>query len=229
MKECFCGAAFARDIGWYGRSKFCSDCNTVYTPMYDVAIYNEKYRDKYIGYRDSPENEPLQEIRWNLVQKYLPKGKVLDIGCGVGAFIQAAPKQYDAHGQDINPACVEYCVKNDMTVYNVYNVFWKAYNVITMWDVIEHFESLDALIEISNALKKDGYLIFSTPNFKPEYADNIENWKHYRPYEHVWNFSVDSLPVLASKYGMELVEHNFDESDVRKPKGNILTCVLRKF
>lgn len=228
IHKCFCGAEFAKNVGWYGRSKFCAVCNTVYTPLYDATIYNEKYRDKYISYRDSPENEPLQQIRWNLVGKYLMKGKVLDVGCGVGAFIQAAPKRYKVYGQDINPACVEYCKNQGMTAYNAYTSFWKAFDVVTMWDVIEHFDALDLLIAVCDTLKVGGYLILATPNFDTKYVDNLEQWRHYRPYEHVWNFSEDSIRMIAEKNNLEFVESNFEESEVRKPEKNILTCVLRK-
>jgi 2-polyprenyl-3-methyl-5-hydroxy-6-metoxy-1,4-benzoquinol methylase len=243
MDKCtLCDGDVAK-IGWYGTSLYCEKCNIVHTPLINKDIYNENYRDRYLKYNDSPENEPLQKIRWNLVQHYCNGGRLCDVGCGVGAFLEAAPERFDVQGQDINPACVKTCqekgfdmIERDTTAATGAGIVagtlygsTKWYDVITLWDVIEHFDDIVWEMNFLNERLKDGgYLIFSTPNFQKEYTDNIEDWHHYRPYEHVYSLSEEGIKVLADKTNFRLVEINWDESKIRQPDKNIITCVLEK-
>lgn len=245
FKQCgICDSEYDREVG---KNFYCSNCETIYTPLYDKTIYNETYRNKYLEYEMSSHNPGIQTYRWNLIREFVCPGKdgenknLLDIGCGVGAFLNVvrmestilSEPKFKIQGQDINPYCVETVNNRGIPCYqDLADVLdYKKFDVITMWDVIEHFPNFDVPFTVREALKPEGYFIFCTPNFDPEVVnpDDIESWKHHRPGEHVWNFSCKSIEMLAKKLCFSKVAKvDYGESEIRKPAKNIATYVLQK-
>ena len=213
----------------YAQSKFCHKCETLYTPYWDNNLYDEAYKDKYIAHWESETNNPLQRCRWNTIGEHIRSGSLLDIGCGTGSFLRAAPLNFTCIGCDINQHCVDYCNKNGIEASGTSIPLEHEFDVITMFDVIEHYPNLDVLDTIKCILKDNGYFVFCTPNFKPSRLDNIEEWRHYRPKgEHVFCFSEKSILTMAKLHGFKVIDINFEESKIRLPEKNIATYVLKK-
>lgn len=213
----------------YAQSKFCHKCETLYTPYLDESLYDEAYKDKYIAHWESETNGPIQECRWNLVKHFKSYGGLLDIGCGTGSFLRAAPRGFTCLGCDINMHCVDYCNAHRIEAVGPDIPLENEFDVVTMFDVIEHYSNFDVIDDIKCILKDDGYLIFCTPNFKPNMLDNIEEWRHYRPAgEHVFCLSEKSILTLAKIHNFQVVDINFEESKIRLPEKNIATYVLKK-
>lgn len=198
----------------------CNSCNTLHVPRYDTTIYDKQYYEKYLSLFKSDMNNPLQEVRWNNILKYVNHGKLLDIGCGVGALFANKPNKFKVFGQEINPYCIDHCKKNG---YNVDFIKTGKFDVITMYDVLEHFPSLDIIEVIKKQMK--GILVLSVPNFKK--GLDVLAWKHYRPSEHVFGFSHDSIKAICKKFKLNLIECNFDESKLRLPEDNIATYIIK--
>jgi len=212
----------------YGQSIFCHHCVTLYTPYWDYDLYDESYKDKYIAHWESETNDPIQSTRWETVQQHIKSGSLLDIGCGTGSFLRAAPRSFDCVGCDINQHCVDYCNENGIEASERMPLDHK-FDVVTMFDVIEHYPNFEIIYDIKCILKDNGYFIFCTPNFKPEFLRNLEDWRHYRPAgEHVFCFSEKSILTLAKIHNFEVVDINFEESKIRLPEQNIATYVLKK-
>jgi len=148
----------------------CLNCKVVF--LYPVPetekIYNRDYFEKwYLRYYDK-----RKQYFKNLIEKlqnYLPeKGKILDIGCGVGIFLDIMKENgWDVCGQDISPFAVEYCKKKGFRVFkgNVSDIkISEKFNLITMFDVIAHIPNpLHYLEKTYKLLKKNGILIIKTP------------------------------------------------------------------
>lgn len=216
-------------FNWY-----CEECTTLYVPLYDPKIYDEKYRDDYLQRLNSPTNDPIQKIRWDMVTSWVGEegGQVMDIGCGVGAFMRKCPFGYTIVGQEINPTCVEHCNNDGLKVFNELpseptEEFFKL-DAVTMFDVLEHFDDLRILETVKSYLREGGMLFITVPNFTEELLSDITSWKHYKPYEHVHLFSEKSIRAICDRYGYEFGESNFDESTIRKPYGSIASYVLIK-
>jgi len=135
-------------------------------------IYNRDYFKKwYLRYYES-----RKQYFKNLIEKlknYLPeKGKMLDIGCGVGIFMDIMKENgWDVYGQDISPFAVEYCEKKGYKVFkgNLSDIkISEKFDLITMLDVIAHIENPVSYIKIcAKLLKPGGYLIIKTPYHPP--------------------------------------------------------------
>ena len=145
---------------------------------------------------------------------------LLDIGYGNGDFLKAASNIIpECFGNDINnnyplPENVKY----------VDSIYDRHYTVITMFDVLEHF---DDIYEIKN-LDCD-YLYVSMPwchYFSDEW---FETWKHRKPNEHLYHF--DALIAFMDEIGFDCKNISNIEDSIRKPtdnKKNILTGFFKR-
>jgi len=130
--------------------------------------------DKAYVIRHSAIDTRIREYyTWAL--RVLPKqGKLLDIGCGEGVFVDYARRNgLDAFGVDFSKEAVELGRKwyGLTTIFNsslaelreVHHLV--DFDIITMFEVIEHLENpAEFLHEIMTLLKPDGIIVVSVPN-----------------------------------------------------------------
>ena len=110
-----------------------------------------------------------------LVKKHISlKGaRVLDIGCGGGLFFHLLKSEgAETVGIELSEARALFAKEEyDLQIHRipVEKDFWQkkqkeSFDVVTLWDVIEHVNyPLDALISSRNLLKPGGYVMLDTP------------------------------------------------------------------
>jgi 2-polyprenyl-3-methyl-5-hydroxy-6-metoxy-1,4-benzoquinol methylase len=102
-----------------------------------------------------------------------PAGSVLDVGCGTGRFLEFARSQgWDVTGLEL---CAEVgretaarlnCTVHLSSVFDA-ELPKETFDVVTMFDCIEHLEDPVKALEICRqALKPGGVLVVTTPNFQ---------------------------------------------------------------
>lgn len=165
---------------------------------------NEKYRKERFG------KERLALIRANLKNKKKPK--LLDIGCGTGWFLDLARQcGYIIYGQELGKELSQ-LVSKRLSI-NVFNCpleqieLKQRFDVITMFDLIEHIKDPYAMIMAAKSmLVPGGILVVFTPNFD-SFAISVmrELSNLIVPAEHLLYFTYDSVNFLAQKSKMELV------------------------
>jgi SAM-dependent methyltransferase len=141
--------------------------------------------------------------------------RLLDVGCGYGTFVaRAADAGWNAHGFDVSSSAAEAALER----YGVHvrvgdfasdGAGHALYDVITMWDAIEHFpDPVRALRSAYAALKPGGRLVLSTPDVTCWDARLLgRHWYGYTKVpEHLWFFSRTTLQHLGEQVGFELVE-----------------------
>lgn len=155
-------------------------------------------------------------------KEYIENKKVLDVGC-VG---QAKNSKFVKHQQilDLSP---EYLLGIDNNHSGIregkklkYNLMWfditdpisinKHFDTIFLLDVIEHIDNCGiALGNIYKLLKKDGYVIVTTPNvfFSKWYTQShIKNKVNINP-DHVHWFCKQTLESLFKRHNFKLVKY----------------------
>lgn len=103
------------------------------------------------------------------------RGRLLDIGCGNGAFIRKALEcGFDVYGIDLDAKSVDACRKRGLK--NVHNCSFKdfiasnphyirTFDVVTFFEVLEHQDNPgEFLSEVTRLIKPSGHLAFSCPN-----------------------------------------------------------------
>lgn len=157
----------------------CINCSLVYTnPIEDI-------KKMLIGYEDVVDYEYLQTERYrrSLLLSHLKKieqlsdpGKILDIGCFVGYFLELAKSRgWEAEGIEPSKWAIKEAKKRNMkivgkTIEDISEKF-SIYDAVTMWDVIEHLPNPQETMRlIKRLIKKNGIVAIGTPNIDSIFA-----------------------------------------------------------
>lgn len=141
--------------------------------------------------------------------------KVLDIGCSTGLFLdEARMAGFDVHGAEISPESSAFA--REQFGLPVHTGDWReagnadaSFDIVTLFDVIEHLADpqaeLDAVLRL---LKPGGLLLQSTPDIDGLFprlsylvAKSIDYWPHPEPPWHLFQFSAATLGAMTEKAG----------------------------
>lgn len=105
---------------------------------------------------------------------YLNNLSICDVGCALGAFIEDIKENNECYGIDISRYAIEKCkrnfpdIKNNFYCINLDNEeinIRQKFDLVTMFDIIEHLENFSYLkLFLNKNLKKGGHLLITTPN-----------------------------------------------------------------
>ncbi len=147
----------------------------------------------------------------------IPKeGRVLDIGCGLGAFVKYALEQgCDAYGIDFNDDRInlgkkalglgERLILGDVRDLHNSNDFQKSFDLVTLFEVIEHVEDPRQLIRSARKmLSRRGLLAISCPN-ETRWQPTGRVFADYPPH-HLTRWRPDTLRSFLENEGFEHVK-----------------------
>ena len=182
MESCpACGSYFAVDIekiDGYTLLK-CLECSHVFSSPMQGG--DEEFYEGHIVYDRVCETTALnQKKAFNhrenrrLLKQFSSGARLLDIGCGYGAFTALAVEMgLDAYGIDFNSSQIGvgrnvFGLGDRLRVGRIEELpdFMEAgFDLITLFEVIEHVENPKALIEqVTRLLRPGGILVLSCPN-----------------------------------------------------------------
>jgi 2-polyprenyl-3-methyl-5-hydroxy-6-metoxy-1,4-benzoquinol methylase len=183
--------------------------------VYGYVDYISERINKQKGYR-----EILDTLR-GMVGTAKPNPRLLDYGCGLGFFLDAAYEYgFDVTGVEFNDYAREYIRKR----YR-YKVLGPGeidpadrYDVITMFDVIEHLrEPFETLAQVREQLNENGILVLSTMDCTSLTSrlmgKRLEDFR--RISEHLFFFDRSNLTSILTKQGFEVLKsasigHSFE-------------------
>jgi SAM-dependent methyltransferase len=149
--------------------------------MYKVDIYDLEYYENMLR-EYSKTAEQICKIRWKILRQRFPKARrILDFGCGVGWFRAWRPKGMEVHCYDIADV--------PQTGLDI-----GPYDVVCFWDVLEHLYCFDLALSIMGMAAMG--ICVTVPIFTGEVSD-LKKWKHYKPDEHLTQFTLESLDALV--------------------------------
>ena len=145
-----------------------------------------------------------------LINTQSSKGRILDIGAGVGDFLQVA-KNDGWQTIGIEPSDKAKTIaksKGVSFVEDLSKLENNSFDIITMWHVLEHVPDLENQIkELKRLLKPNGTVIIAVPNFKSH--DALHYGKYWAAYDvpiHLWHFSKTAIKKLFAKEDLHLVK-----------------------
>jgi 2-polyprenyl-3-methyl-5-hydroxy-6-metoxy-1,4-benzoquinol methylase len=140
------------------------------------------------------------------------KGRILDIGAGIGAFLNEMKQK----GWDIEGVEPDYGARQQAR--NLFAIDLKptpelnqlphgSYDAITLWHVLEHVEPLqDYVAQLKKLLTPNGRIFIAVPNYTSLDADLYGNrWAAYDVPRHLYHFTPRSIEVLVEKHGMKII------------------------
>jgi len=152
----------------------------------------------------------ISEIRWGFVHGCRAKS-VLDYGCGVGFFKAFAPPGVEVDTYDIGP-------------YVMTGMRHNSYNLLCLWDVIEHLPCIDGDLEHYVSISE--YIALSIPMLPK--AKKLEGWKHFKPGEHLHYFNDEAIDALFGRYNFKRIKDGFPECPPRVDVKSILYKYIRE-
>lgn len=152
------------------------------------------------------------DCRLRAIELIEKPGTLLDIGCSLGYFVEAAnARGWQASGIEISPHAAEEARKLGLDVRT--GVIEEAgypdgcFDCVTMWDVLEHVPAPTRyMLEVRRILADGGLVVIGTPNLgHVQFRLKRENWRHLKPAEHIFYFRQSSICRLLEKAGFEMV------------------------
>jgi 2-polyprenyl-3-methyl-5-hydroxy-6-metoxy-1,4-benzoquinol methylase len=194
-----CGLLMVKDIPeWHPEAETAS----VETYYSEIATDKSKFSHalNLIDSCLSPSRRPLGDH------------KILDVGCGDGYFMSyCRDRGITAYGYDILPSAVALAQRRGLTVYSDLNQVKEKFDVITLFDVLEHMENpVQELLALAQLLRDGGLIFIETPRkcVVDFYLSILEffNIAHNNRVsrEHLQLFSNESLRILTDKVGLKI-------------------------
>jgi len=177
------------------------------------------FQDAYLqreenSYFDPVKRKEVATCQANFVMKKVQSpSRLLDIGCGDGVFSQIMAGQgWDVLGLDpalISPideamSCGRLRLLNSQSINLPKH---EMFNVVTLWDVVEHVEDpLSLIIQAVERLVPGGILIVETGNYQS--ASRVQSsgtWWNYQ-IDHRWYLAPPQLRDLLTRAGLNNIE-----------------------
>lgn len=210
-----CGASCPRSTGFI---TFCSVCEHRWLITSDEerdAAVKAMYTADYKGYRHDPKfiATATQATATLLAKRVPPPARVLDVGCGAGAFMAVARDLgYEIEGIDISEASAEICRSRGLNARAgdfLTEDYSEKFDLITMWDVVEHLRDPASFLERARSLLTErGYLVAMIPGFGDLSVGLSNRWPRVAGTllgapSHIQFFTRQSLGKLLSRTGFE--------------------------
>lgn len=210
----------------------CKNCSLIYVnprlkPKSLHKIYDRKYyknsafkgdKSALYGYDEYLKEKDLIvatfKKRLEQIEKFSKPGKLLDIGCAFGFFLELAKKhKWLAQGIEISQAGYNYAKNNlKLNVTNKpleeANFKSSSFDVVTIFDVIEHIPNPQKTVkEIRRILKPNGLIVVTTPDIGSLAAKILgKNWEEVkRVREHIYFFSRNTLRKMLEANGFKIL------------------------
>jgi len=199
----------------------CTECKTLFIenpPSDTSALYDESYffGGESGGYGSYDEEKETMRATFekclDLISEYQTGGALFDVGAATGYFLALArDRGFSVSGIDISAAAAREATKKGIEVetgtLETVRHQPDSYDVVTMFDVLEHVPHPDALVkEAADMLRRGGILMGCTPDSMSVNARLMgKRWHLLCPPEHLVLMNDKSLRLLLAEQGFTTV------------------------
>jgi 2-polyprenyl-3-methyl-5-hydroxy-6-metoxy-1,4-benzoquinol methylase len=246
----------------------CATCEDVFLPpeqqLEAESLYSPDYFTEREGYffhdgvvdRSGRESAHIADFRAGLAlieaharteARALARPSLLDVGCATGSFLSLAQaKGWECRGVEVSAfaaaqareqtGCEIFCGKLEDAPFDS-----GAFDVITMWDLLEHLpDPLQGLEKARRLLKPSGLLLVNTPNensllrqvarlmYRGSGGLITAPVNHLYHRYHLHYFAAETLTVLFRRAGFELVEMSIKPIPTTRGRISLATKMAMK-
>ena len=140
-------------------------------------------------------------------------GRALDVGCAAG-FCMAAMRElgFETHGLEISETIASHARERfGFDTVHIGPLEQAPYpdehfDLITMWDVVEHVADPIALLNRARELlAPGGLLVIETQDIDSRFARALgPKWHHYKHEEHIYHFNPSTVETLLGQAGFRV-------------------------
>jgi 2-polyprenyl-3-methyl-5-hydroxy-6-metoxy-1,4-benzoquinol methylase len=201
--------------GAHGRHVKCKNCHLIYVnPTEKASKINGDYSK--MGNPDAPiireSRLRAAKSQLGLIKNYKNGTTLLDVGCGEGFFLSNASEAgYNTKGVELSQDAAAYARREfgldvEGKPFNEMQLPENYFDVVTMWQVLEHLpHPLATLKEVHRILKPGGLLATSTPDIEGILAKIFRRkWWNLRRL-HINQFTAKTLADMLNRAGFKNV------------------------
>jgi SAM-dependent methyltransferase len=185
------------------------DPTRYYTEDYFSGAYADGYQD-YAGEESVLRREFARTVAF--VRRFRPGGRLIELGCAYGFFLQEAKPYFDVHGVELAADAAAHARRNGLDVRDgvadeaTMRALGPA-DVIVMLDVIEHLPDPAATLALCERhLNPGGIVVITTGDFGSIYARLAgPRWRLMTPPQHLWFLTPESLRRFGGQLGLRLL------------------------
>ena len=202
----------------------CRECGLVYINPRHIKEEEKKfytfrcYESENIRiWRDA--KIKLFEKALEKIKVYKDRGKLLDIGCGMGYFLKIAQqKGWQTFGVELSKKAGSFAKeKLGLNIFQgeVIEAGFESgsFDVITLWNVLDHLhDPVRELIEIGRILKRGGLIYLRLPNisfslmiYRLYKILKMRRLKDYSVF-HLYGFSAKTIKLMLEKTNFDVIE-----------------------
>jgi SAM-dependent methyltransferase len=182
--------------------------------LYGESFFQDGQRDLSEDKASAVYKNALARLK--KIYRLKPDGNLLDIGCGVGCFVHLAQTLYNykACGIDISEYAIQHAARLGIKAHKTDLLDWQTperFDVITMWDSIEHMKDPSGVVSKCNRLLKDrGLLVLATGDIGSLAARIMgKRWHLMIPPKHLYFFSKDTVRNLLEAKGLKTISIDY--------------------
>jgi 2-polyprenyl-3-methyl-5-hydroxy-6-metoxy-1,4-benzoquinol methylase len=188
----------------------CSSCGFIFTNPMPILndSYVENIDDVYL--QSTPQRQTSARVAVEKIKQLKPSGRLLDLGCAIGLFLDEAQKHYQVEGLELSNWAANIAAEKHKIHRKPLSqlTLFEQFDIITLWGVIEHFDNPRLEMEaVFRALKPGGLVAI--------YTGNVDAWlprllgKKWWWYQgmHLSYFSRRTLSRLLVRIGFDVVNY----------------------
>jgi len=200
--------------GLLGTTDFLKGFSTIQGLYETPPEHHTDYREQYLSARLALYERVILKF-----ERFRKKGLLLEIGCSYGYFLERARQaSWNAEGVEISHYACQVSRSKGFKVYQNdlrdLSLTAESFDVITMWDVIEHLTDVAEIVKCcAMLLRPGGALIARTPDARALlFTDGFMGaaYRHLaypaNTAEHVFHFTPETLSALMAKAGLQEAE-----------------------
>jgi SAM-dependent methyltransferase len=201
----------------------CTECRlgrTVLAPdqdplaPYDEAYFQGGHRDGYADYRGSAAvlRREFRSALEHLRREGCAGGRLLELGCAYGFFLDEAARNFRVHGVEVARAAAEAARARGHDVHcGVAEESFLAargpFDALVLLDVIEHLERpADVLALLARHAAPGAHLLVTTGDWNSLAARLMgRHWRLMTPPQHLWFFTPRTLTQVLARAGFRVL------------------------
>ena len=242
-KECLvCKGSSLKYLQKYSESYLCKckDCGFVFSKRIPseqelIEHYQGYGRQDYLSDVTVKRYEELLES----FEPYRKTNKILDVGCGIGYFLEVAKRKgWEVYGTEFTSEAVEICESKGINMKKGVlkpSDFGLEFDVVTSFEVLEHINNPnEEIANFKKVLRKGGLVYLTTPNFNSLLRYRLKEQYGVITYpEHLSYYTPKTLSKLFKYNGfsckkVETTGISFSRLKNGRQKQNVAEKVIEK-
>jgi 2-polyprenyl-3-methyl-5-hydroxy-6-metoxy-1,4-benzoquinol methylase len=204
----------------------CAHCGLIFVdPVPELPLlanhYDASYYANWLG-NQKEERQRMWGRRLKTIERLSRTGRLLDVGCATGAFLQLAQNNgWEIRGTEYSPYAAKFAgdlLKADIHCGHLMDARYEDsfFDVVTFWHVLEHLhDPMQYLQEAHRILKPSGLLVIAVPNVNDYIMQTAYRIVKGRPLKlfskddreiHLYHFSAETLREYLLKAGFECLK-----------------------